>query len=297
MHTPTAGECITVEPGIRMVLAPNPGPMTYWGTNSFIIGEGKVAIIDPGPKDKTHLAALIKATKGETVTHILISHPHLDHSPLSRELARTTNAPIYGFGPPDAGRSDMMKSLAAGGLAGGGEGVDLDFRPDLLLADGDTVAGQDWTIDVVHTPGHFSGHLSFSTGEALMSGDHVMDWSSSLVSPPDGDISAFMATSARLFEHPAKSFYPSHGGPLLDPADRLSWLIEHRKKRETAILDVLTDRPQSIEQLTAKVYHDIDPDLRPAAARNVFAHIIDLVERNIVKAIPRLELNATFAAI
>ena len=297
MHPPKPGKVTTVAPGLRCVLAPNPSPMTHWGTNTFILGEGDVAIIDPGPDIDTHLQALIAATSGEKITHILITHAHGDHSPLSRKLSTATNAPILGFGAPEAGRSGTMAALAEAGLAGGGEGVDAAFMPDQTISEGDRVAGESWSVDVLHTPGHFAGHLAFDIGSGVISGDHVMDWSSSLVSPPDGDIAAFMRTSRRLLDHDAGCLYPSHGAPISQPAERLEWLINHRLARETAILNALTTIPQKIDTITRSVYSDIPPKMLPAAARNVFAHLIDLVDRNLAAATPILSTEAKYSAV
>ena len=295
MTQPDAGVVQTVAPGLRCILAPNPGPMTHWGTNTFVLGEGEVAVIDPGPADPAHLAALLNAVSGETVTHILVTHAHADHSPLARDLAQRTGAPVLGFGPPNAGRSENMTRLAEEGLSGGGEGVDHDFRPDQAIAGGDRVEGAGWSLEVLHTPGHFAGHLAFAFEHGVISGDHVMDWSSSLVSPPDGDIAAFMATSARLRDLGAARLFPGHGRPIEAPADRLNWLIEHRRAREAAIIDALTTAPQSVPAITARVYTDIPQAMLPAAARNVFAHLIDLVERNLATAAPSLSAKAHFA--
>ncbi|MCV6593756.1 MAG: MBL fold metallo-hydrolase [Silicimonas sp.] len=292
---PAPGAVQHLAPGIRAVLAPNPGPMTHWGTNSYIVGDGRVAVIDPGPASETHLAALLAATEGETISHILVTHAHLDHSPLARPLAEATGAPVHGFGPAEAGRSAVMVALAAEGLAGGGEGVDRAFAPDVTLGDGDRIKGDGWTLEALHTPGHFAGHLAFALGEAIFTGDHVMDWASSLVSPPDGDLGAFMRSSERLKARAARRFYTGHGAPIEDPAARLDWLTTHRRARETALLAALGPEPQPVSALTARVYTDIAPEMLPAAERNVFAHLIDLVERDLVRATPRLSLSAGFA--
>ncbi|AZQ67221.1 MBL fold metallo-hydrolase [Silicimonas algicola] len=294
MTRPEPGVSVTLADGLRRVLAPNPSPMTHWGTNSFILGEGRVAVIDPGPEDADHLAALLKATAGETVTHILVTHAHRDHSPLSRRLAELTGAPVLAFGPPEAGRSPLMTRLVAEGMTGGGEGIDHAFRPDETLTEGDRIEGEGWALDVLHTPGHFAGHLAFAWGDRVISGDHVMDWSSSLVSPPDGDIADFMATSARLRDLGAVELLPAHGGVIRDPADRLDWLISHRRTREAQILAALGPSPVSLEELTASVYTDIPVAMLPAAARNVFAHLIDLVHRNLATAEPDISPVARF---
>jgi hydroxyacylglutathione hydrolase len=288
------GQVVTVEQGLRRLLAPNPGPMTRWGTNTFIVGEGEVAVVDPGPEHAGHLDAILAATKGEKITHILVTHAHLDHSPLARRLARHSGAPVMGFGPPHAGRDEIMVSLAAKGLSGGGEGVDADFAPDITITQGDRVSGAAWTLEVLHTPGHFAGHLSFALSGAVISGDHVMDWSTSLVSPPDGDLRAFMRTSEMMRDAGYRRLYPAHGGAIDDPEDRLSWLIEHRLSRERAILDALDGTPRDLATIVGQVYTGIHATMQPAAARNVFAHLIDLHGRNLVKAHPRLAATAQF---
>ncbi|MBT8411798.1 MAG: MBL fold metallo-hydrolase, partial [Octadecabacter sp.] len=191
---PIAGEAVTVEDGLTRVLAPNASPMTYWGTNSYILGHDRVAVIDPGPDDPKHLASLIRAIAGRPVSHILVTHSHLDHSPLARALSQATDAPVLAFGDSNAGRSVAMQELAASGLMGGGEGVDPTFAPDILVADGDTITGDGWALTALHTPGHFGNHLSFLWGDVAFTGDHLMDWATSLVSPPDGDLTDFMAS-------------------------------------------------------------------------------------------------------
>ncbi len=294
MTHPEYGEVSHIGDGVRRIVAPNPGPMTHWGTNTWIVGEGEVAVIDPGPPDPAHLAALLAAIEGEEVTHILITHAHADHSPLARSLAEATGAEVLAFGPPESGRSDTMIELAASGQVGGGEGMDSAFAPDRTLSEGDRLSGLGWTIDVLHTPGHFAGHLAFRLGDTLFSGDHVMDWSTSLVSPPDGDLAAFMETSARLAALGVSRCLTGHGGAVDDPADRLSWLIAHRKAREAAILNALGLRAAAIPDITAKVYTDAPPEMLPAAARNVFAHLIDLTNRKLVVAEPKLSVAALY---
>lgn len=294
MTRPDTGKSETLSDGLRRVLAPNTGPMTHWGTNTFILGEGRVAIVDPGPTDAAHLEALLAATRGETITHILVTHAHADHSPLARVLSERTGAPVMGFGPPEAGRSDVMIRLAEAGLAGGGEGVDREFHPDYALGEGDRIDGDGWQVNVLHTPGHFAGHLAFDFHGQVLSGDHVMDWSSSLISPPDGDLAAFMATSRRLQGLSARRFHPAHGGAIDDPAGRLDWLISHREGRETAILNALSATPQNLATLTRAVYTDIPDAMLMAAERNVFSHLIDLIERNLADSDPELGLHASY---
>lgn len=292
---PAAGQIIELEPGLRRVLAPNPSPMTHWGTNTYLVGTSALAIIDPGPDDGAHLTALLRAIGGAQVTHILITHAHRDHSTLAPALARETGAPILGFGTPEAGRSPVMRSLAEAGLAGGGEGIDAAFRPDQTLSDGDVIAGSGWSLDVLHTPGHFAGHLSFALGDAVFSGDHVMAWASTLISPPDGDLTKFMASCERLLNRRDRVYYPGHGSLIAQPAARVAWLLEHRRGREAQILAQLADMPADAPSLAAAIYHDTPPALLPAAARNVLAHLIDLTGRSVVRATPRLASDAIFS--
>ncbi|GGF72017.1 Glyoxylase, beta-lactamase superfamily II [Mameliella alba] len=295
---PRTGIAETLAPGLRRVLAPNPSPMTFRGTNTYLLGTGGIAVIDPGPDDPTHLQALLDAlTPGQEITHILVTHAHLDHSPLARDLSRRTGAPVLGFGPAQAGRSAIMRKLADEGLVGGGEGVDSGFVPDIVLADGDTVAGDGWTVEALHTPGHMANHLSFAWGDVLFSGDLVMGWATSLVSPPDGDLTAFMCSLERLQERPWSLFHAGHGAPVTAPAERLEALLTHRRGRETAILEALTQTPATARDLAERIYTDVPPALLPAATRNVLAHLIDLTSKSRVALVGDLSAEAVFRSI
>jgi hydroxyacylglutathione hydrolase len=294
MDRPDPGRPVELEPGLRLVLAPNPSPMTHWGTNTYLVGHGAVAVVDPGPDDPAHLAALRRALDGAPVAAILVTHAHRDHSPLAPILARETGAPVLAFGPPDAGRSSLMAALAAEGDLGGGEGVDTGFRPDATLAEGDRVAVGDFGIDVLHTPGHFAGHLAFAVGDAVLTGDHVMDWASTLVSPPDGDVTQFMETSARLRARGDRVFYPGHGAPVRDTAGRLDWLMAHRRAREASILEALAAGAATLPEIAARAYRDVPAPMLPAAARNVLAHLVDLTHRGSVMAEPTLSATARY---
>jgi hydroxyacylglutathione hydrolase len=294
MDHPDHGRAVELEPGLRRVIAPNPSPMTHWGTNTYLLGQARLVVVDPGPDDSAHLAALLAAVGGARVEAVLVTHPHRDHSPLAPRLGRATGAPVLGFGPPEAGRSPIMAALAEGGGLGGGEGVDAGFRPDGLLGEGDCVATGDLTVEVLHTPGHFAGHLAFAVGDAVLTGDHVMDWASTLVSPPDGDVAAFMATSARLRARGDRVFHPGHGASVQKPAARLDWLMSHRRSREAEILDALAAGPSTIAEITARVYSALPPEMRPAAERNVLAHLIDLHKRGDISAVPGLTATAQF---
>lgn len=296
---PPAGVMQKCEPGIRRILAPNPSPMTYWGTNTFVIGEGRVAVIDPGPALRDHFEAILAGLdRGEEISHILVTHAHLDHSPLARPLAEATCAPVLAYGDALAGRSAVMADLVARGLSSGGEGVDRDFAPDTRLGDGDVLDAGRWKIGALWTPGHFANHLSFTFEDAVFTGDHVMGWASSLVSPPDGDLTAFMTSCDRLAARDDRIYYPAHGGAVDDPKARIAWLIAHRREREAQILSALAGGPpRSIPDLTAQIYTDTPRALFPAAERNVFAHLIDLTQRDFVRPHPRLEATARFERI
>ena len=294
---PVVGAAEVLAPDLRRVLAPNASPMTYRGTNTYILGEGAVAVIDPGPAAPDHQRAILDALRpGEVISHILVTHSHIDHSPLARPLAEATGAAIHAYGPSHAGRSAVMQDLAAQGLTGGGEGVDVGFAPDEILAHGETVDAKSWSMTALWTPGHMSNHLCFAAGDAVFTGDLVMGWASTMVSPPDGDLSAFMASAQMLAQRSDAVFYPGHGAPIDQPQDRANWLIAHRQSREAEILHHLTasETPMSIPDLTRLIYTDAPKGLMGAAARNVFAHLIDLHSRGRVKADPQLSLTAHF---
>jgi glyoxylase-like metal-dependent hydrolase (beta-lactamase superfamily II) len=256
--------------------------MTHWGTNTYLLGTGPLVVVDPGPDDPAHFAALRTSIGAARVEAVIVTHPHRDHSPLAPRLARACGAPVLGFGPPEAGRRPVMADLAARGGLGGGEGVDAGFRPDAGIGEGDRIAAGGTVLEVLHTPGHFAGHLSLALGDAVLTGDHVMGWASTLVSPPDGDLASFRATSARLRAREDRVFYPGHGAPVTDPAARLDWLVAHRAGREAAILRALTRGPSSVEEIAQRVYTDLAAPMLPAACRNVLAHLIDLSEKGVV---------------
>ncbi|MCA0919901.1 MBL fold metallo-hydrolase [Pseudooceanicola nanhaiensis] len=293
---PRPGKPVALSPLVRRIVAPNPSPMTYRGTNTYLLGATEVAVIDPGPRDARHMEAILAAlAPGQRISHIFVTHAHLDHSPLARDLSEATGAPVLAYGDAFAGRSAAMQALAATGEIGGGEGVDATFVPDILLADGAEVSGPDWTLEALWTPGHYGNHLSFRLGDEIFSGDLVMGWASSLVSPPDGDLTDFMASCERLATLPARRFHPGHGAPVATPAERLAFLLSHRRARESAILDALSDGPATAAALAARIYTDTDPRLLPAATRNVLAHLIDLTGRSRVSPVGDLTLDARFA--
>lgn len=263
-------------PLVRRLLAPNPSPFTYTGTQTYIVGEGEVAVIDPGPDIPAHLEALADALAGERVTAILCTHTHRDHSPASRPLQAATGAPIVGCAPlviaDDGPRADAS--------------FDADYRPDHVLADGENLPGNGWTLEAVATPGHTSNHLCFALPEAgaLFSGDHVMGWSTTVVAPPDGDMAAYMASLDKLHARDDAIYYPAHGPAVADPHTHVQRLIDHRHGREGQILAHLAAGEGLIPDMVADMYRDVDPRLHPAAGRSVLAHLIDLEARGRVRS-------------
>ena len=259
-----------VSPLIRRVIAPNGGSFTFHGTGTYIVGHGKVAVIDPGPELPSHVEAILAALDGETITHQIITHTHRDHSPAARLVAAATGARTYGFGPHGGARD-------AGDVE---EGADHDFIPDVTVADGDVIAGEGWTLEAVHTPGHTSNHLCFALAEenALFSGDHVMGWSTSVISPPDGDMGAYFASLEKLLARDDEIYWPTHGAPITDPKPFVEAFIAHRRDRERQIADCLGRGVGAIPQMVEAMYPDIDRGLHPAAARSVLAHLIHMVD-------------------
>ncbi|SDZ37990.1 Glyoxylase, beta-lactamase superfamily II [Jannaschia faecimaris] len=281
------------ESGLIRVLAPNPSPMTYGGTNSFVLGHDDVAVIDPGPAIPAHLDALQTAIAGRPVRAILVTHSHLDHSPGAEPLrSRLGNIPVLAFGASHTGRSATMTRLTH---LGGGEGLDHSFAPDALLAQGDEVAGDGWTLRAHHTPGHMANHLSFEWSEtrAVFTGDTIMGWASTMISPPDGDLGQFMASLDILEALDAATFHCGHGGPVGDPTARCRALRAHRLTREASIFAALPDAP-TIPELVARIYADTPAALHGAAARNVLAHLIHLVETKRAVAFPDVGPDATY---
>ncbi len=268
--------------------------MTGWGTNTYIIGDREVVIIDPGPDDTAHLAAILSALKGRHVSRILVTHSHIDHSGLASTLSGATSAPIAAFGDSRAGRSEVMSDLIARGLATGGEGVDHAFTPDQTLADGQIIDGSWGRVTAIHTPGHMANHMCFHWNEIIFTGDHVMGWASSVISPPDGDLTQFMLSCKKLAVIPCAGFLPAHGAPIETPAERLEWLLAHRYARESQILSRLEEGAATISELTDSLYCDLSPGLRAVAQRNVFAHAIDLTVRGEIVPKPDLRFDAKY---
>lgn len=281
---------------LRVVTADNPSVLTGRGTNSFLIGRDSVAVIDPGPDLPNHRAALIRAAHPGRITHILVTHAHRDHSEGAPALAAATGAAVHGFGPATAGRSPLMQRLAAQGGLDGGEGLDRDFRPDIPMRDGQTVETDEWALTALHTPGHFAGHLSFQMGTRVFCGDVVMGWSSTLISPPDGDLFDYFRSLERLALTGAHRLLPAHGDAITDPLARLTQLAAHRRARTAQILAALRDGPATAMELVRRIY-DIAPELHHAAARNVLAHLIALTEIGAAEAPTGLTADAVFKGL
>jgi glyoxylase-like metal-dependent hydrolase (beta-lactamase superfamily II) len=273
---PTAGTVEIVSPRLRRLMAPNGGPFTFTGTGSYIVGRGEVAIVDPGPDDPGHIAALLDAVKGESVRAVIVTHTHRDHSLAVPAIAAATGATTYGAGPHRSARPRRE-----GEISPLDAGADQAFTPDIRLADGETLDGGDWQLTALATPGHCANHLAFSLAgdNVLLSGDHVMGWSTSIVAPPDGAMGDYMASLERLLGRPEARYFPGHGGPVEEPQRFVRALIGHRRMREASIIAALGEGAATVPALAAKVYAGLQPALLPAAALNTFAHIEDLVER------------------
>ena len=265
-----------LSPLIRRVLCANPGPFTFKGTASFIVGHGQVAIVDPGPNDDAHLAALLNAVAGETVTHILVTHTPRDHSPLTEKLKQATGATTVAYGPHGGGAQNSVAMDAS---------ADTGFTPGLRAADGDVIAGTGWTLSALHTPGHTSNHMCFALHEekALFAGDHVMAWSTSVVAPPDGDMGAYMASLQKLLTRDDAIYHPAHGPPRADPLPLVRAYLTHRRMREAAILARLKAGDRTIAALVQSIYAGLDPKLHAAAGLSVLAHLDHLVVQGRVR--------------
>ena len=268
-----------VVPGVRRVLCNNPSPFTFTGTVSYIVGKGNVAIIDPGPIDEAHTQALLDAVRGETVTHILVTHTHKDHSPGVAALKAATGATVYAEGPHRASRPAYASETRATESGG-----DWNFRPDVTLKDGDVVEGNGWLLDVIATPGHTANHIAFAWPERNLSfvGDHVMGWSTSIVAPPDGSMVDYMASLERLASRNEQLYFSGHGPEIPDAVRFVEFLIRHRKAREASILHRLAKGEADIPTIVRASYIGIDPRLAGAAGYSVLAHLEDLVARNVV---------------
>lgn len=275
---PHYGEAIEIAPNIRRVTVNNPGPFTFHGTNTYVVGERTLAVIDPGPEDPLHLESILRAVGDRPVSHIFVSHTHRDHSPLAKELRQLTGAIVCAEGPHRPARP-----LRIGEINPLDASADTDFVPDITLADDSVTQGDGWALRTVLTPGHTANHAAFAlegTG-VLFSADHVMAWATTIVAPPDGAMADYMASLDRLIERDDKILLPGHGGPVVKPRSFMRGLKTHRKMRERAILERLAGGDRTIPEMVGAIYRDTDPRLHGAAGLSVLAHLEDLVSRGI----------------
>ena len=283
------GRVDRVSPLIRRVIADNPGPFTFTGTGTYIVGRSEpgagVAVIDPGPPDPDHLAALLRAVEGQTVSHVLVTHTHRDHAPLARPFAEAVGVPVLAARPP------VRTIHASGGLD---EDDDDSFAPDVILEGGETLAGDGWTMEALSTPGHASNHMAFVLRDenALFSGDHVMGWSTTVVAPPDGDMAAYMASLEAVIERRFTTIWPTHGAPVTDPGPFLEAYRAHRLGREAQVLARLAAGDRKIGDMVPALYASVDPGLWPAASLSVWAHLIALEQAGRVRARPGPAIDA-----
>ncbi|WP_332640912.1 MBL fold metallo-hydrolase [Brevundimonas sp.] len=283
------GRADTVSPLIQRVIANNPGPFTFTGTGTYIVGrsgpDAGVAVIDPGPLDDAHLAALRAAVTGRRVSHVLVTHTHRDHAPLARPFARAVDAPILAARPP-------ARTIHASTLLD--EDDDETFVPDVVLSGGEVIAGDGWTMEALATPGHASNHMAFALREenALFSGDHVMGWSTTVVAPPDGDMAAYMNSLDRVIARGFSTLWPTHGAPVTAPGPFLAAYKAHRQAREAQIVERLAAGDGRIAEIVPNLYAAVDPRLWPAASLSVWAHLIALERAGRVKARPGPGIDA-----
>lgn len=276
-----------VSPRIRRLVANNPGAFTYYGTGVYIIGEGEIAIIDPGPDNAAHVDALLKAIEGERVTHIFVTHGHMDHSPAAKPLAEATGAKIYGSGVAMQ-HSECEVRMEAGD--------DMAFRPDIAIRDGERFAGSGWTIEAVSTPGHTSNHTAYALLEenALFSGDHIMGWSTTVISPPDGDMNDYLASLEKVRDRDFDTLWPTHGPPVREVRPFVEAYIAHRLNREAQILERLKAGDTRIKDMVRVMYADVDAKLHPAACHSVLAHIERLIKLEIVRSAGSAEVDSVY---
>ncbi len=281
-HNPIVGKAEKLEDDLVVITADNASPMTFTGTRTYILGTENLIVIDPGPNSEAHLSSIMKYIGKRKVTDILLTHSHIDHSPLSRQLKTETGARIIGFGSADEARTSFMKKLSSSLDLGGEEGIDKDLVLDKKVFEKQLLKLNNYNIEVVHTPGHLSNHICFSLKErkTLFSGDHVMGWATTLISPPDGDLGSFMNSLEKLSAREEVIYYPGHGKSLKEPRKMVLAQIKHRRDREKQILNSVSKISRTPAEIVDEVYDDLNPMLKAAAIRNVLAHLIDLYERD-----------------
>ena len=275
-----AGRVVDLSPLVRRVIAPNPGPFTFSGTCTYIIGRGTVAVLDPGPDDPAHIAALAEALRGETVSHIVVSHTHRDHSPAVPALKTLTGATVVGCEPHRRARDLVLGEINLLDASS-----DHNYVPDKAMGQGDRVSGPGWSLEAVPTPGHTANHLAFALAEeqTLFSADHIMAWSTTIVAPPDGSMAAFMASLELLKGREEMLYWPGHGGPVREPARFVRALITHRRLREASILNRVRQGDYTIKAIVARVYEGLAPTLVGAASLSIFAHLEDLAGQGLIR--------------
>lgn len=270
------GSSDQITPLVKRVIAKNPGPFTYTGTGTFIVGTKELAIIDPGPIDDDHLKAIIKTTGKNKISHIIVTHTHNDHSPLSKPLQEITGAPIYSY------FNEAMDTKTNNQFE---EGYDISFKPDVIVKDGDLINGFDWTLEAIHTPGHTSNHMCYSLLEEkiLFSGDHVMGWSTTVIVPPDGDMNEYLKSLEKLLDRNDNIYLPTHGKQIDNPHDLVNKYIEHRINREEQIIKAIKSGNFKINEMVKIIYSDVDPGLHPAASMSTLAHLNRMIKNKIIK--------------
>jgi glyoxylase-like metal-dependent hydrolase (beta-lactamase superfamily II) len=276
---PAYGKPVPIAKDVQRITVNNPSPFTFYGTNSYIVGDRSVCVIDPGPENEAHFQALMQALEGREVTHIAVSHTHRDHSPLTRRLKEATGAVVVAEGPHRSARP-----LHHGEVNPFAESSDIEFMPDIALAQGDRVEGDGWALTALLTPGHAANHAAFALdGDGIVfSADHVMAWATSIVAPPDGSMADYMDSLEMLLGRDDRIYFPGHGGPVNDPASFCRGLRTHRRMRERAILERIRAGDRHIPEMVEAIYRDTDPRLHGAAALSVLAHLEDLVGRGAV---------------
>ena len=288
---PAHGEVVDVSPGIQRITAPNESAFTYKGTNTYIVGESEVAVIDPGPEISSHYDLLLEALKGRMVSHIVITHTHNDHSPLAQPLKQKTGAPIFAEGSHRSARD-----LHIGEYNPLDAAADRNLIPDHVLRDGEMIEGKDWALETILTPGHTANHACFGLAgtDTLFSGDHVMAWATSIVAPPDGSMADYMASLDVMLERPEKTYLPGHGGRVLKAREFVRALRAHRKMRETAVLSRIRAGNKTIPEIVKIIYRDTNPKLHGAAALSVLAHIEDLLAKGKISSDKPAAINGEY---
>lgn len=290
---PAYGQAVPMEDKVQRITVNNPSPFTFHGTNSYIVGNKSVAVIDPGPIDDAHYNALMLALTGREVTHIFVSHTHRDHSPLSKRLKEATGAKIVAEGPHRSARS-----LHIGESNPFAESSDMDFVPDIAIGDGEGIEGDGWKITAIHTPGHTANHCSFALDDngVVFSADHIMAWATTIVAPPDGSMSAYMASLDKFIQRDDRILLPGHGGPVIEPNAFLRGLRAHRRIREMAVLRRIKAGDRFIADMVKVIYKNTNPKLHGAAALSIFAHIEDLLAKGAVKTDGIPSLHSAYEA-